>query len=160
MIRYNNDACLIRYNIAHHLTLVITVLLFQEMDHVLPVKCNAAKPQIPINVGAYPVSDKIILVVWDKPLGDGYRYKVTVDDGGQNRTSVSGEQGFGNAGLHEIFLLTEDTNYTVSVQLECKDHRGTFSQPATTVVTTLPAGKLIWRLFGQVKFNNHSLFAI
>ncbi len=41
------------------------------MDHVLPVKCNPAQPPTPINVGAYPVSDKIIFVVWDKPLGDG-----------------------------------------------------------------------------------------
>ncbi len=55
------------------------------------MKRDPAQPQIPINVGAYPVSDKIIFVVWDKPLGDGYRYKVTVDDGGQNRTSVTAE---------------------------------------------------------------------
>ncbi len=126
------------------------------MDHVAPVKCNPAQPQTPINVGAYPVSVKIIFVVWDKPLGDGYRTKATVDDGGQNRTSVTARQGFGNVRLHEIFGLTADANYTVSVELECKDHRGTFSQPATTAVTILPAGKLIWKLFGQVKFNNHS----
>ncbi len=126
------------------------------MDHVVPVKCNPAHPQTPINVGAYQVSDKIIFVVWDKPLGDGYRTKVTVDDCGKKRTSVTAEQGFGNVRLHEIFGLTADTNYTVSVELECKDHRGTFSQPATTVLTNLPAGKLIWELFGQVKFNNNS----
>ncbi len=63
--------------------MVITVLLFQEIDHVVPVKSNPAQPQTPINVGAYPVSDKIIFVVWDKPLGDGYMTKVTVDDGGK-----------------------------------------------------------------------------
>ncbi len=98
------------------------------MDHVVPVKRDPAQPQIPINVGAYPVSDKIIFVVWDKPLGDGYRYKVTVDDGGQSRTSVTAEQGFGNVRLHEIFGLTADTNYTVSVELECKDHGATFAR--------------------------------
>ncbi len=114
------------------------------------MKCNPAQPQTPINVGAYPVSDKIIFVVWDKPLSDGYRTKVTVDDGGQNPTSLTAEQRFGNVRLYEIFGLTADTYYTVSVELECTDHRGTFSQPATTVVTTLPAGKLIWKLFGQV----------
>ncbi len=108
------------------------------MDHVVPVKCNPAKPQTPINAGAYPVSDKIIFVVCDKPLGDGYRTKVTVDDGGQNRSSVTVEQGFGNVRLHETFGLTADTYYTVSVELECKDHLGTFSQPATTDVTILP----------------------
>ncbi len=37
-------------------------------------------------------------------------YKVTVDDGGQNRTSATGEHGFGNAGFQEIFGLTADTN--------------------------------------------------
>ncbi len=79
-----------------------------------------------------------------------------MDDGGQSRTSLTAEQGFGNVWLHEIFGLTADTNYTVSVELECTDHRGTFSQPAMTDVTILPAGKLIWKLFGQVKFNNHS----
>ncbi len=98
------------------------------MDHVVPVKRDPAQPQIPINVGAYPVSDKIIFVVWDKPLGDGCRYKVTVDDGGQSRTSVTAEQGIGYVRLQEIFGLTVDTNYTVSVELECKDHRGTFAR--------------------------------
>ncbi len=102
--------------------------------------CTTSKPN---NVGAYPLSDKILLVAWDKPLGDGYTYKVTVDGGGQNRSSVTGEHGFGNAGFQEIFGLTADTNYTVSVELECKDNPGTFSQPATTNVTTLPAGKPI-----------------
>ncbi len=113
------------------------------MDHVVSVQCHPAQPQSPINVGAYPLSDKIMLVVWDKPLGDGYTYKVTVDDGGQNRSSVTGEHGFGNAGFQEIFGLTADTNYTVSVELECKDNPGTFSQPTRTNVTTLPAGKPI-----------------
>ncbi len=92
------------------------------------MKRDPAQPQIPINVGATPVSDKIIFVVWDKPHGNGFRYKFTVDDGGQNRSSVTAEQGFGNERLHEIFGLTADTNYTVSVELECKDHRGTFAR--------------------------------
>ncbi len=100
-------------------------------------------PQTPINIGAYPLSDKILFVVWDKPLGDGYMYKVTVDDGGQNSTSVTGDQGFGNVGLREIFGLNADTNYRVSVVLECRSHQGTFSQAATTTVTTLPAGEPI-----------------
>ncbi len=32
------------------------------------MQCNSAQPQRPINVGAYPLSDKIMLVVRDKPL--------------------------------------------------------------------------------------------
>ncbi len=113
------------------------------MDHVVPVKCNPAQPQAPINIGAYAVSDKTILVVWDKPLGGGYMYKVKVDNGGQNHTLFTGEQGFGNAGLKEIFGLNAATNHTVSVELECKNNPGTSSQPVTTAVTTLSAGKPI-----------------
>ncbi len=113
------------------------------MDHVVPVKCNPAQPQTPINVVAYPVSDQIMLVAWDKPLGNGYMYKVIVNDGGQNHTLLTGEQGFGNAGLQEVVGLNAATNYTVSVELECKNNPGTSSQPVTTAVTTLSAGKPI-----------------
>ncbi len=92
-------------------------------SNAVHVKRDPAQPQTPINV-----SDKIIFVVWDKPLGGGYRYKVTVDDGGQNHTSVIAEQGFGNVRLHDMFGLTADTYYTVSVELECKAHRATFAR--------------------------------
>ncbi len=110
------------------------------MDHVESMLCSQP-PHPPTNVGAYTISDKRIAVLWDKPLGDGYMYKVTVDEAGQNLQSKSGKQGFGNVGFQEIDNLTADKNYTVNVELECQYHQGAFSQKVTTFVTTLSAGK-------------------
>ncbi len=58
-------------------------------------------------------------------------------------STLNGKQGFGNAGFQAFFGLTADSSYTVSVELECKDNPGTFSQPTTTNVTTYPASKPI-----------------
>ncbi len=110
------------------------------MGHIVSVPCSQP-PQSPTYVGAYAVSDTRIMVVWDKPLGDGYKYKVTVNKTSQNPQIKTGEQGFGNAGLEQFFGLTPKTNYTLSVQFECKDNPGKFSPAATTDVKTLDSGK-------------------
>ncbi len=111
------------------------------MDHVEAVECSQP-PKTPINVGAYAISDQRIAVVWDKSLGYDYKYKVTVEAPGKQPKTETGLQGFGNAGFSEIIGLTPDTNYTVSVELECKAHLGVFSPKATTYEKTLANGKL------------------
>ncbi len=111
------------------------------MDHIESVPCNQP-PQNPIHVGAYAISSTRVAVVWDKPIGGGYKYKVAAKSPGQSPITGRGEQGFGNAGFYELFGLTPKTNYSVSVQLECNDNPGKFSQAATTFVMTLISGKI------------------
>ncbi len=111
------------------------------MDHVESVACSQP-PQKPNNVGAYAISDKRIAVVWDKPPGNGYKFKVTAEAPGKPTKTETGEQGFGNAGFSKIMDLVANTNYTVNVELECKGYPGTLSPKATTHVKTLVIGKL------------------
>ncbi len=105
------------------------------MDHVESVLCSQ-KPQPPINVGACAISDKRIAVVWDKPFGYDYKFKVTAEVSGKPTKTETGVQGFGNAGFSEMLGLASDTNYTFNVELECKDHLGVYSPKPTTYVKT------------------------
>ncbi len=58
--------------------------------------------------------------MWDKDIGEGYNYKVTVDEAGTITQTIPGTQGFGNAGLIQVKTLTKEKQYTVTVQLACE----------------------------------------
>ncbi len=75
------------------------------MAHVEAVSCNQAQPQEPTNVGAYPISNKMIMVVWDTLLGGAYKYTVTVNEAGYNSQTKAGEQGWGTQGLNNSLDL-------------------------------------------------------
>ncbi len=111
------------------------------MDHIIAVPCGNP-PQPPENVGSFPFSDTSIFVSWDKPLGFGYKYTVTVDGSGAPKTA-SGEQGFGNAGFVQITGLSAKTSYTVKMKMECINNPNTFSGEISTQVTTLATGEQI-----------------
>ncbi len=116
------------------------LFVFLEMDHTVAVPCSNP-PQPPENVGSFPFSDTSIFVSWDKPLGFGYKYTITVDGGGGTPKTASGEQGFGNAGFVQITGLSAKISYTVKVKLECTNNPNTFSGEISTQVTTLTTGE-------------------
>ncbi len=91
----------------------------------------------PENVGGFALNDKTIFVSWDKPLGDGYKYTVSVDA----EEKAKGVHGFGNAGFVQISGFTQSKTYTVKVKLECANNSGTFSEEKSAQVTTLATGK-------------------
>ncbi len=106
------------------------------MTDVVPVPCTDP-PKPPENVGGFALSDKSIFVSWDKPLGDGYKYTVSVDA----EEKAKGVHGFGNAGFVQISGLAQGKAYTVKVKLECANNAGTFSEEKSAQVTTLATGK-------------------
>ncbi len=109
------------------------------MDHIKAVPCTNPPPRA-LNFGAYAISDKSIFVVWDKPLGNGYGYHISIQQAGTEVQSASGVHGFGNAGFVQISGFTADNQYTATVQLMCTEEPSILSQNEMVLVRTLQVG--------------------
>ncbi len=109
------------------------------MDHMKAVPCINPPPR-PLNVGVYAISDTSIFVVWDKPLGNGYGYHISIQEAGTEVQSSRGNQGFGNAGFVQINGLTADSQYTATVQLMCTEEPNALSLDEMVLVRTLQVG--------------------
>ncbi len=117
----------------------MSVSLIVVMDHLKAVPCPNPPPQ-PLNVGVYAISDTSIFVVWDKPLGNGYGYHISIQEAGTEVQSNSGNQGFGNAGFVQIKGLTAESQYTATVQLMCTEEPNALSLNEMVLVRTLQVG--------------------
>ncbi len=92
------------------------------------------------------VSDTQILMVWDKPLGYGYRYKVEVKIGSYVIQVLYGETGFGNAKTVIVYNLQPSQAYNFSAFHECTNNPGPYSKAKTMQAATMPPSKF-WFLF-------------
>ncbi len=109
---------------------------FSESKTIEAVECSDP-PQDPINVDVYVVSGVEMIVSFDKPIGDGYKYKVTYKDTNPEQ-EASGILGYGNAATHVLSGLTAATDYKIKVFLECDSKPNVFSAvPGMTTAKTL-----------------------
>ncbi len=116
---------------------VILILILESTD-IESVAC-AQPPQLPVNVGAYPVSSSEVLVVLDKPIGDGYDFKISYSGGPGITLGTQGPLGYGTAWIQVISSLQPDYEYEFQVEMSC-EHSSSYSQPISVIVKTLPVG--------------------
>ncbi len=84
-------------------------------------------PPDPKNVGAYVVSGRKVLVWWDKPIGNGYKYKVTYKEGHNTFPEKKGIHGYTTVGNFILSSLTPGKEYKITVNLECASNANIFS---------------------------------
>lgn len=106
------------------------------LDRYLPEACGYPV-QIATNFTALPVSESQIILVWDKPLGFGFNYKITVQLGSGILQVIKGELGFGNAAALTINGLFPLTQYKFALSLECESNPGKYSRRIYEYAKTL-----------------------
>ncbi len=90
-------------------------------------ECTDTPPD-PQNVGAYVVSGSKMLVWWDKPIGNGYNYKLTYKEiGTNNLNEKTGSHGYTTVGNFILSSLTPGKEYEITVNLECASNPNIFS---------------------------------
>ncbi len=117
-------------------TVYTTVQTFQS-GTIPSVPCSSPQPT---HVAATSPSYDSITVVWQKPFGDGYKYKVTVKIGQEEKATKNGTSDVSLAGSVTFTGLQAATNYTVDVQLACDNQEAFTGQSISTTVKTLPGG--------------------
>ncbi len=90
---------------------------------------------------ALALSESQILLVWDKPIGPGYNFKVEVKIGTAIVKVILGEMGFGNAKAVAIDGLQPITTYTFLIYHSCTSVPGQYSTAKTTSTATLAKGR-------------------
>ncbi len=124
----------------------------QLLARSLAVPCDPSRPKKPAHLGVMAVSDTQVLMVWDKPLGNGYRYKVEVKVGALVIQVLYGETGFGNAKTVIVYNLQPGQAYDFSAFHECTHHPGTYSTPRMLSATTMGLGKFFFLLKSLYSF--------
>ncbi len=77
-------------------------------------------------------------------MGTGYNFKITVKQGSNLITTITGPTGFGNTKAVVVRGLQAKTPYDFDLVHECTSEPGKFSSVKTTSTTTLDASK--WAL--------------
>ncbi len=82
-----------------------------------------------------------MIVSFDKPIGDGYKYKITYKDTNAEK-EATGTLGYGTAATHVLTGLTAATDYKIKVFLVCDSKPNVFSAvPGMTTAKTLQQSK-------------------
>ncbi len=102
-------------------------------------------PPDPKNVGAYVVNGRKVLVWWDKPIGNGYKHKLTYKEiGTNNLNEKTGSHGYTTVGNVILSALAPGKEYEITVNLECASNPNTFSQtPGVIKAKTFAGGKFL-----------------
>ncbi len=83
-----------------------------------------------------------MIVSFDKPIGDGYSYKVTYKSRTAAEQAKEGSLGYGTAAACIIKNLAPQTDYEIKVYLKCDNKPGTLSTtPRKTTAKTLQQSK-------------------
>ncbi len=88
------------------------------------------------------LTDTQILLIWNKPLGDGYKFKITTFIGAAVVKTTEGFMSYGSIGAVVVTGLQPNQPYTFKVQHDCVYTPGTSSTQKTRTGTTLNPGKL------------------
>lgn len=106
-----------------------------------------------------PVSDSQVLGIWNKDLGDGYRYKIDIKVGGTVISRMQGTLSFGSTVAVVVNGLQPDQPYDFDVYHECASKPGTPSSIRNRNVRTLQQGKKRSRN-QRMKFSLFTIYAL
>ncbi len=107
------------------------------------MNCDPTHIKFPIHLATLPLSGTQILLVWDKPLGDGYDFKVEVKNGAVLMEVTFGPLGFGNAKTVVINRLQPQTTYTFYVYHQCSSNPGHYTNAKHIAGKTLAEGNML-----------------
>ncbi len=102
--------------------------------------CDPAHIKRALDYSALSLSYSQILLVWDKPIGPGYDFKVEVKNGTAIAQVIRGEMGFGNAKAVVIDGLQPSTTYTLYIYHSCSSSPEHYTTAKHTSATTLAKG--------------------
>ncbi len=120
----------------------MTRFIFYDLDDYRPVPCErpGQNPKGPIQLKMQPVSDSQIIAIWNKDLGDGYRYKMNIKVGTTVITKMEGMLSFGSTIAVVVAGLQPNQPYNFEIYHECESQPGTASGIRTRSATTLQQG--------------------
>ncbi len=91
------------------------------------------------NFQTLPLSGTQVLLIWDKPFGHGYEFKVEVKLGAAVVEVIIGTMGFGNAKALVINQLEPSKMYSFFISHKCSS-AGQYTPPQQVDGTTLAKG--------------------
>ncbi len=94
----------------------------------------------PEELGAHALSDTQILLMWNKDLGLGYNYRITIKIGAVPIRISHGMMTFGSIAVVVVDNLLPNQRFDFEVRHECSSNPGTLSSPRTAFATTLTEG--------------------
>ncbi len=95
----------------------------------------------PTNAETYVVSESQLLWIWDKPIGNGYSFKVTVKEGTTVVREINERMGYGPIGVVVIQGLQPKKEYSLSLSHYCTGTETPMQALGEQKVTTFDKGK-------------------
>ncbi len=108
------------------------------IDELKDVACETSTDE-PTHVQAFPVSSKQIVVLWSKPVGNGYKSNLLLD-GGEIHKNKSIKQGVSPVSVKGFTNLEPNTTYKISIKRVCTSNPSLEFEAVTTTVTTFKEG--------------------
>ncbi len=103
------------------------------------MKCDPAHPNTVAKYSTLPLSGTQMLLIWDKPIGYGYAFKVEVKYTTAVVEVIVGTMGFGNAKALVINQLEPSKMYSFLISHKCSPS-GQYTPPQQVDGTTLAKG--------------------
>ncbi len=103
------------------------------------MECDPAHPNSITNFHTLPLSGTQVLLIWDKPIGHGYDFKVEVKYTTAVVEVIVGTMGFGNAKALVINQLEPSKMYSFFISHKCSSS-GQYNGPTQVDGKTLAKG--------------------
>ncbi len=118
------------------------IYCFYVSVRYLAVSClKTSKPKYAKELAVQPLSESQVLLVWNKPLGPGYKYRIQVNVSNILLKEIKGTLGFGSIQTVVVNGLLPSTAYSFTAQHECEAKPGVYSKVKSLPATTLGPGK-------------------
>ncbi len=93
------------------------------------------------NYVARPISASQVLIVWQKKLGPGYKFRIRTNVGAVVIKDLEGTLSFGRVQAYVVNGLQPSTEYTFFIRQECDLKPGDYSAEKNMTAKTLDPGK-------------------
>ncbi len=105
------------------------------------MKCDPNHIKKAADYSTLPLSGSQVLLIWDKPIGYGYDFKVEVNVGSAVLKAIEGTMEFGNAKALVVGRLQPLTTYTFNIFHKCSSSTGAYvPRPKHVDAKTLDKG--------------------
>ncbi len=128
-------------------------IFFYILARILSVPCDLQKPKKPLKASAVAVSESQVLVMWSKPLGPGYNFRVVVKLRDVILKVLTGETGFGNSKAIVVNWLQPNIEYNFTMEHECAVNPGHYSKVKYVLASTLKKGNSLQDLSNALEEN-------
>ncbi len=122
--------------------MILKICCFYVLVRYLAEPCRTStKPQFTNKYVAQPLSESQVLLVWNKPLGPGYKYRIQVNISNIILKEIRGTLGFGSIQTVVVNGLLPNTEYSITAQHECESNPDVYSKVKTQLAKTYASGK-------------------